>query len=107
MHGPPISRGAGLRLTVLDGTSLVEFRFDGRPVMAPRGTSIAAALIEHGRRASRTSLSGSPRGYYCGMGVCWECVVSVKGRGHVRGCMEPVAAGLEVLSLSGTDGLGE
>lgn len=88
-----------MRVVELQGADRVEFRMDGVPIQAIPGTSIASALMEAGIAGSRIARGGDRRGYYCGMGVCWECVVSVAGRGNVRSCLEPVAAGLDVSSL--------
>jgi len=81
----------------IDRAELVRFSFDGRTIEGFAGESIAAALLRAGIAATRhTTHYEDPRGYYCGMGVCWECVVDVAGVGIARGCMQPVAEGLEV-----------
>lgn len=86
----------------------VEFRFDGMPVHAHAGESIAAALFAAGVRELRSSpRTGSPRGMFCLMGVCQECVVVVDGR-RAPACQEIVSAGLDVrtgtLDREGRDG---
>jgi D-hydroxyproline dehydrogenase subunit gamma len=73
----------------------VEFEVDGVPVRAEAGRSVAAALLEAGRRELRDSPSGAPRGLYCGIGVCQECRVVADGE-VVRACVTPVRAGLRV-----------
>jgi predicted molibdopterin-dependent oxidoreductase YjgC len=74
----------------------VELSVDGAALHAPEGQSIAAALLAAGRTTLRHSPSGQPRGLYCGIGVCQECGVHVAGRGVVRACVTPVAAGMDV-----------
>lgn len=75
------------------------FTFNGRTVEGYPGESVAAALLRAGMVATRcTTYRKDPRGYYCGMGVCWECVVEVEGVGTVRGCMQPVTDNLVVQS---------
>jgi sarcosine oxidase subunit alpha len=74
----------------------VEIEVDGRAVLAPEGVSLAAALMGAGVSAFRTSVGGEPRGPLCGMGVCWECRVSVDGEAHRRACLEPVRSGMRV-----------
>jgi predicted molibdopterin-dependent oxidoreductase YjgC len=74
----------------------VELEVDGERFVAPAGRSIAAALMDVGRLALRTSPSGEPRGVYCGIGACFECRVHVAGRGEVRGCLTPVEPGMRV-----------
>jgi predicted molibdopterin-dependent oxidoreductase YjgC len=75
---------------------VIELTVDGRPLQAPAGQSLAAALLNGGKAILRDSPSGSPRGLYCGIGVCQECRVQVAGLGVVRACVTPVAAGMEV-----------
>ncbi len=72
------------------------FRFDGRPVAARPGQSLAAALTEAGIRAFRETAKGARRGIFCGMGVCQDCLVTVNGQPNRRACMTPAAPGLEV-----------
>ncbi len=74
---------------------MIELSVDGEPLRAPAGQSIAAALLASGRAALRPSPSGTPRGVYCGIGVCQECRVQADGR-VVRACIEPVRAGMRV-----------
>ena len=74
----------------------VTFRFDGRDVEASQGETIASALWVAGIRALRaSSRTGEPRGVYCCMGVCFDCLVRVDGT-PVRACTTPVAASLVV-----------
>ncbi len=69
---------------------------DGRPVVAYEGETVAAVLIaEEGLMTRRTS-SGASRGIYCGMGVCFECLVVVDGVPNTRACMTLVADGMRV-----------
>jgi predicted molibdopterin-dependent oxidoreductase YjgC len=75
---------------------VIELTVDGNPLRAPEGQSLAAALLASGRSVLRQSPSGAPRGLYCGIGVCQECRVNVDGRGVVRACVTPVAAGMQV-----------
>ncbi len=81
----------------------VRFRFDGREVEALPGETIAAALAAAGIVAVRQARSGAPRGPYCGMGVCFDCLVTVDGRPSQRACLTPVAEGLEVRSSPEAD----
>jgi aerobic-type carbon monoxide dehydrogenase small subunit (CoxS/CutS family) len=74
---------------------VIEVLVDGEPVAALAGQSIGAALIASGRVALRSSPAGSPRGLYCGIGVCQECRVVADGE-VVRACLTPVVAGMRV-----------
>ncbi|MEU0839114.1 (2Fe-2S)-binding protein [Streptomyces sp. NPDC005962] len=70
------------------------FRFDGRTVRAEPGQSIAAALIADGQRSwRRTREGGQPRGMFCGIGVCFDCLVTVNGRPGHRACLVEAAPG--------------
>jgi predicted molibdopterin-dependent oxidoreductase YjgC len=80
----------------------IQFRFDGGQIMACEGQTIAAALIASGRRIlRRTSRRAEPRGLFCGMGVCFDCLVQVDGCPNVRACQTPVAHGIVVESQQG------
>ena len=80
----------------------VRFWLDGEPCTAPEGQSLVAALVGNGAwRMSRNAVTGAARGPHCGMGVCFECVVSVDGRGGVRSCMERVRDGARVRTAAG------
>jgi len=74
---------------------VIELTVDGTPLEAPEGQSLAAALLNAGRGTLRQSPSGTPRGLYCGIGVCQECRVVVNGA-VVRACVTPVSAGMRV-----------
>ena len=70
---------------------------NGRPVKAYPGESIAAALMAAGQRVFRqTPLGRSPHGFFCGMGVCFDCLVTVDGAPNVRSCMTQVYPGCVV-----------
>jgi predicted molibdopterin-dependent oxidoreductase YjgC len=80
----------------------VTIRLDGDPLTAYEGETVAAALLAVGRRTFRTTVRGeTPRSYYCGMGVCHDCLVTVDGLPNVRACMTPVRDGLVVLTQRG------
>lgn len=74
----------------------VSFEFDGRKIAAHDGQSLAAALTEAGQRAFRVTAKGDPRGMFCGMGVCQDCLVTVDGVPNQRACMTPARPGLKV-----------
>ncbi len=71
--------------------------FDGRPVRARDGDSVASALLASGIRVTReTPVSGAPRGPWCMMGACFDCVAIVDGHRGVRTCMTSAREGLRV-----------
>ena len=82
---PEVERGQAVTIIV-----------DGVPLPAYEGETIAGALMASGRRAWRQTRHGEPRGIFCGIGVCFDCLVTVNGTRNVRACLAPVAAGLVV-----------
>ena len=75
---------------------------DGEPFPARAGESVAAALFAAGRLACRaTAVSASPRGPYCMMGVCFDCLVVIDGRANQQGCLIPVAPGMRIETQRG------
>jgi hypothetical protein len=75
----------------------VRFVYEGQEVAGFEGEGVAAALLRAGIAGTRASARfGESRGYYCGMGICWDCVLGVEGEGTVRGCLYPVRDGLVV-----------
>jgi sarcosine oxidase subunit alpha len=74
----------------------VRLTVNGKPIGVPRGTTVAAAVMQAGECAFRRSVRGQPRGPLCGMGICFECRVTVNGFPHVRSCQQLVEEGIEV-----------
>lgn len=70
---------------------------DGREVHAFEGETVLAALWAHGEHTLHTTArTHEPRGFFCGMGVCFDCLVTVDGSFSVRACLEPVRAGMQI-----------
>ena len=70
---------------------------DGSEVACRAGDSVAAALFASGRDACRDTVVGNmPRGPYCMMGVCYDCLVTIDGQPNRQACMTPVAEGMAV-----------
>jgi D-hydroxyproline dehydrogenase subunit gamma len=70
------------------------FRFDDSPVPFVPGQTVGAALWAHGVRSWRTTrFSGRPRGLFCGIGVCFDCLVTVNGAREVRACQRRAGEG--------------
>jgi D-hydroxyproline dehydrogenase subunit gamma len=73
----------------------MEIKINGRSVTVPSGVSVAAAIFIGsetlgGEARFRTSRSGEPRAALCGMGICFECRVTIDGEPHVRSCQAAV-----------------
>jgi D-hydroxyproline dehydrogenase subunit gamma len=76
----------------------VTITVDGRLLQAPAQATLAAVLLNEGYTRFRSSVGGADRAPLCGMGICFECRVRVDGLDQVRACMEPVRAGMEVVT---------
>ena len=62
----------------------ITLQIDGHSVSAFEGETIAGALFAEGRRILRhTMKNGRPRSIYCGIGVCYDCLVTVNGTPNV------------------------
>jgi D-hydroxyproline dehydrogenase subunit gamma len=69
---------------------------DGQPVPGLAGQTIAGVLLGAGRLTWRTSPQGRPRGVFCGIGVCHDCLVTVNGLRDVRACQRRAADGDQI-----------
>ncbi|WP_426998107.1 (2Fe-2S)-binding protein [Pseudarthrobacter sp. N5] len=77
--------------------AVVTFSFDGRPFEAAPGQSVGAALVSGGVTAWRSTRNGArPRGLYCGIGVCFDCLVMVDGASNQRACLVEVREGMQI-----------
>ncbi|MGA8729801.1 MAG: (2Fe-2S)-binding protein [Terracidiphilus sp.] len=77
----------------LAGTLIL--KVNGVPVKVASGTTVAAAILMTGP-LTRRSVTGEPRGPLCGMGVCFECRVTIDGMPHQRSCQILCLEGMEV-----------
>jgi hypothetical protein len=86
-----VARGAPFRFT-----------FDGEPVEAYPGETIATALLAAGRRtARRTAHRRAPRGVFCAIGVCHDCRMVVDGVANIRTCLVPAREGMRAETQDG------
>jgi hypothetical protein len=94
-------------MLVRAGTADLSIWFEGTAVPARTGDSVAVALLAAGIASTRTtSVSGAPRGPYCMMGACFECLAVVDGRPNVQTCMTPVRDGMQVRRQDGARPIG-
>jgi hypothetical protein len=85
------------RLYSIERGRRVQIVVDGVSVAAYEGECVAAALLAARRRVLRVSpRRGEPRGMYCGIGLCFECVMPIDGRPAVRTCQTPVRDGMRI-----------
>jgi predicted molibdopterin-dependent oxidoreductase YjgC len=74
---------------------------DERTVTAYEGETVAAVLLAEGFHVLRTTPGGAGRGVYCGMGVCFDCLVVVDGVPNTRACVTWVREGMDVARQAG------
>ena len=87
---------------IVDTQETLSFTFDGRPLRAAPGDSVAAALLRAGVDTFRTSVvGGEPRGPHCLMGVCFDCLVTIDGVPNRQSCQVQVVEGMVVTSQHG------
>jgi D-hydroxyproline dehydrogenase subunit gamma len=80
----------------------IGFSLDGLAVQGAEGDTVAAALLALGHAACReTAVSGAPRGPYCMMGVCFDCLVVINGLGNRQGRLVPLREGMVVETQHG------
>jgi len=79
----------------MPGPSLTVF-VDGTPVAVPLGTTAAVAVMIAGRTGFRRSVTGEARGPLCGMGVCFECRLTIDGHTQQRSCQVTCRDGMEL-----------
>ena len=80
------AQGAPVRVTV-----------NGAELQCRAGDSVAAALFASGMQACRDTAVGEvPRGPYCMMGVCYDCLVTIDGQANQQGCMTAVRDGMKI-----------
>jgi sarcosine oxidase subunit alpha len=82
----------GLRMR--EGTQ-ISMTVNGAGVTVAAGTTVAAAVMMAGA-ATRTSVTGEARGPLCGMGICFECRVTIDGVAHQRSCQIVCSPGMDV-----------
>ncbi|ARP80626.1 (2Fe-2S)-binding protein [Bordetella genomosp. 8] len=75
----------------------VRVTVNGAELLCRAGDSVAAALFAGGVQACRDTAVGEvPRGPYCMMGVCYDCLVTIDGQANQQGCMMAVREGMKI-----------
>lgn len=86
-----------LRISNIKRNQKITFLVNGKEVLAYKGETLLAALIGAGYKHTKNSpLGRQPRGGLCGMGVCFECIVTVNGEPNIRSCMTEVQENMKV-----------
>ena len=77
-------------------TETITVSVDRKAVRVPMGCMVAAAVFESGAFGFRRSVAGESRAPLCGMGVCYECRVTIDGVRHRRSCQILAEEGMEI-----------
>ncbi len=97
--------GAHPILGQMDKGEPVSFTFDGKTLYGYPGEPIAAALKANGVEVHRyTAKRHQPRGIFCAIGRCTDCVMIVDGVANVRTCVTPLQQGMQVQTQYGLGG---
>jgi sarcosine oxidase subunit alpha len=74
----------------------IALTINGHRVNVTAGSTVAAAVALAGAVVFRRSVSGEPRAPLCGMGICFECRVTINGQAHARSCQIVCQNGMDV-----------
>ncbi len=75
---------------------MIEITVNKTPISVDPGTTVAVAIMNACIDHFRTSITGFERGPLCGMGICFECRVTINGVPHQRSCTLIAENGMEV-----------
>lgn len=83
---------------------IVKFTYDDKELEGYEGEPIAAALKAAGVMVHRYTAKGhKPRGIFCAIGRCTDCVMIVDGKPNIRTCVTPLREGMQVRTQYGVD----
>ncbi|MFH2107200.1 MAG: (2Fe-2S)-binding protein [Chrysiogenia bacterium] len=86
-----------LRVTSITRRPAIRIQVNGRSIEATPGETVMAALTAVGLRVlKKSNVRGEARGPFCGMGVCYECLVTINGVPKQRSCMTEVEDNMEI-----------
>lgn len=88
----PITRGEPIHVTI-----------DGHAAEAYAGETVATVLLANGNTIFQQDENAhAPRCLFCGMGLCFNCLVTIDGLPNIRACVTPVAAGMVIETVGGS-----
>lgn len=86
-----------LRIGSIKRKQEIQLIVNGQEIKAYKGETVLAALIASGYKILKTNpVSHEPRGAFCGMGICFECTMTIDGVLNTRACMTEVHEGMTV-----------
>lgn len=81
----------------------LKVEINGETVRVAKGETVAAAILVSGIQSCRTTpLSSEPRGPFCMMGVCFECLMEIDGMPNRQTCQIQVKEGMQIRSQLGS-----
>jgi predicted molibdopterin-dependent oxidoreductase YjgC len=83
-------------LWILDYISVITLQINKQTISVAEGSTVATAIFAAGPDSFRRSVSGEPRFPLCGMGVCFECRVTINGVKDQRSCQITVEEDLQI-----------
>ena len=84
-------------LRINPGAATLRLMFEDQEITATEGDSVAAALLAAGITHTRdTAVGAAPRGPFCLMGTCFDCLVEVDGVPNRQACLTPVKGGMYI-----------
>ena len=90
-------KNTDLRVDGIRRRATVQLSINGRSVAATPGETVLAALTAAGFKTfKKSNVRGEARGPFCGMGVCYECLVTINGVPKQRACMVEVQENMEI-----------
>jgi len=93
----PVPTTEDLRIASITRRPAIRIRVNGRSIEATPGETVLAALTAAGFRVlKKSNVRGEARGPFCGMGVCYECLVTINGVPKQRSCMTEVDDNMEI-----------
>jgi NADH dehydrogenase/NADH:ubiquinone oxidoreductase subunit G len=86
-----------LRIPSIKRNEKLTIEVNGREIEAYKGETVLAALLAAGfKQMKKNPVNYAPRGALCGMGVCFECAVTIDGVPNIRACMTEVQEGMKI-----------
>ena len=86
-----------LRIETIKRKEKVILRVNGKEIEAYLGETVLSVLVASGYKAlKKSAILKESRGGFCGMGVCFECLVTINGKPNQRACMRQVEKDMEI-----------
>jgi sarcosine oxidase subunit alpha len=86
-----------LRIDSITRKEKIKLLVNGKEITAYKGETVLAALIAAGYKSLKENpVNQDPRGALCGMGVCFECTVTINGIPNIRSCMTEAQDMMEI-----------